>query len=102
MVRYALAFGVVVVGVAVMGASEAAETFRQLKGKEIADRLTGMEFTDGVHWAHVFKRRGSLSSVSMGKKETGAWRIEKNELCLDWPCRKHPRPPASAVAGHGR
>ncbi|WP_244470698.1 hypothetical protein [Microvirga massiliensis] len=59
-----------------------AEPFRPLDGREIRARLTGMEFSDEVHWAHVFGRDGRLRSVSMGRKSTGTWRVERDELCL--------------------
>ncbi|MBA3520275.1 MAG: hypothetical protein H0T75_22150 [Rhizobiales bacterium] len=81
----ALAFSLIIAGFAGgVSAAGAAETFRQLKGSEIAARFKGMEFTDDeVHWAYVFDRSGRLSSFSMGKKGTGAWRVEKDKLCLD-------------------
>ena len=63
----------------------AADTFRQLKGREIASRFTGMEFTDEVHWALVFEKGGRVSSFSMGKASTGSWRIDKDELCISLP-----------------
>ena len=63
----------------------AADTFRQLKGREIASRFTGMELTDEVHWAYVFDKGGRLNSFSMGKASTGSWKVDRNELCLDRP-----------------
>jgi hypothetical protein len=63
----------------------AADTFRQLKGREIASRFTGMELTDEVHWAYVFDRGGRLNIFSMGRPGTGSWKVDKNELCLDRP-----------------
>lgn len=44
--------------------THAADTFRQLKEREITARFAGMEFTDEVHFAHVFKRDGTLSAIS--------------------------------------
>ena len=64
-------------------AARAAEPFRQLNGREIRTRLAGMEFSDEVHWAHVFGWDGRIRSVSMGRKSTGTWRIEGDELCLE-------------------
>jgi hypothetical protein len=61
----------------------AAEPFRQLNGREIRARLTGMEFSDDVHWAHVFGRDGRMQSVSIGRKSMGTWRVEGDELCLE-------------------
>ena len=63
----------------------AADAFRQLKGREIASRFTGMELTDEVHWAYVFERGGRLNIFSMGRPGTGSWKVEKDELCLDRP-----------------
>ena len=39
-------------------AAGAADAFRPPKGREIAATFTGMEFTDQVHFAEVFKRDG--------------------------------------------
>jgi hypothetical protein len=66
-------------------AAPAAEPFRQLKGREIASRFTGMELTDEVHWAYVFEKGGRLNIFSMGRPGTGSWKVNKNELCLDRP-----------------
>jgi hypothetical protein len=62
--------------------ARAAEAFRQIKGPEIKARLTGMELTDGVHWAYVFGRDGRTKSFSLGKPGAGAWSVLKDELCL--------------------
>jgi hypothetical protein len=56
--------------------------FRQLKGREILSRFTGMELTDGAHWAYQFEKAGRLISFSTGRRGTGAWRVENDELCL--------------------
>ncbi len=60
----------------------AEDAFRMLKGREIGAKLTGMELTDDVHWALVFGRGGSLTS-SMGRKTTGRWKVQQDQLCLD-------------------
>ncbi len=62
-----------------------AEPFHRLKGREISAKLTGMEFTDEVHWAMVFEEGRRVSSFSMGKASIGSWRIDKDELCLSRP-----------------
>jgi hypothetical protein len=62
--------------------ARAAEAFRQIKGPEIKALLTGMELTDGVHWAYVFGRNGRTKSFSLGKPGAGAWSVQKDELCL--------------------
>ncbi len=61
--------------------TNAAETFRQLKGKEIKAKFAGRDFTDDVHWADAFRRDGRMTSYDMGKKTTGTWRVEKDQLC---------------------
>jgi len=61
------------------------ELFRHLTGREIAARFTGMELTDEVHWAYGFERGGRLNIFSMGRPGTGAWKVDRNELCLDRP-----------------
>ena len=63
----------------------AADAYHRMKGREIASRFTGMELTDEVHWAYVFERGGRLKIFSMGRPGTGAWKVEKDELCLDRP-----------------
>jgi hypothetical protein len=71
-------------------AALAGEPFRQIDAKEIVLRFEGQEFTDEVHWAQVFEKQGSLSSVSMGRRGTGIWRVEDDRLCLlseDFPER---------------
>src|SRR4051812_44799218 len=83
MTRSALGFGLVVcLGLATE--TGAAETFRQLKGPETRTKFSGMEFTDHVHWALVFGRDGTVSSFEMGAAGKGTWRVEKDELCLDY------------------
>ncbi|ACB96129.1 hypothetical protein [Beijerinckia indica] len=63
--------------------ARAADTFRQLKQREIRTKIAGMEFTDEVHWAFVFSRDGTLPTFSMGTKRVGRWRIDRDMLCLD-------------------
>lgn len=63
-------------------AASAGEPFRQVKGKEITRHFSGQEFTDEVHWTYVFLKGGRLSSVSMGKQSSGAWRVEADRLCI--------------------
>lgn len=61
------------------------ENMQRIKGGEIKARFAGMEVTDDVHWAYVFKPGGKLTSFSMGKPGTGTWRVQKDELCLELP-----------------
>jgi hypothetical protein len=63
----------------------AADAYHRMKGREIASRFTGMELTDEVHWAYVFEKGGRLNIFSMGRPGTGAWKVDRNELCLDRP-----------------
>jgi hypothetical protein len=62
---------------------EAAEKFQKLGGSQIRARLAGMEITDEAHWADVFAANGTLTSYSMGRKSTGKWHVQKDELCID-------------------
>ena len=62
---------------------EAAEKFQKLSGTQIQARLAGMEVSDDVHWRDRYERNGGLTSQSMGRKRTGKWWVEKNELCID-------------------
>jgi hypothetical protein len=62
---------------------DAAEKFQKLTGTQIRAKFTGMEMTDNVHFADVFGANGGLRTYSMGRKQDGKWRIEKDELCVD-------------------
>ncbi len=68
---------------ATMFQSDAAETFRRLKGSQIQTRFAGMDLSDEVHWRDSFARDGSMTSQSMGKRRIGKWRVEQDELCID-------------------
>jgi len=63
--------------------ADAAEKFQKLSGAQIRARLAGMEITDETHWADVFAADGTLTSYSMGRKSSGKWRVQKDELCVD-------------------
>ena len=63
----------------------AAEKSKRLSGAQIRAKFSGMQFTDEVHWRDVYQRDGTLRSYSMGRKQIGKWRVEKDELCLDLP-----------------
>lgn len=62
---------------------EAAEKFSRLSGPQIKARFAGMDLSDDVHWRDSFRRNGTLDSQSMGRKRTGKWQVEKNELCIE-------------------
>jgi len=72
------------VGALLLGTfADAAETFQKLSGAQIRAKLVGMEITDEAHWADVFAANGTLTSYSMGRKSTGKWSVQKDELCID-------------------
>lgn len=74
-----------VIGWLFLGAnSTLAQNFQKLTGGQIQARFAGMELTDDTHWRDHFGRNGSLTIQSMGRKRAGKWRVEKNELCLDY------------------
>ena len=43
-----------------------------------------MELTDEVHWRELYERSGTVTSTSMGRKRTGKWRVEKDQLCIEF------------------
>jgi hypothetical protein len=60
-----------------------AETFHRLTGAQIRAKFTGMEMTDNVHWADVFRPGGMLTSYEMSRKSDAKWSVDKDELCVD-------------------
>jgi len=60
------------------------EKFQKLTGGQIRAKLAGMELTDNVHWRDLYQRNGTVTSTSMGRKRTGKWRIEKDQLCIEF------------------
>jgi hypothetical protein len=76
--------GVIVSGLLVNASPALAETFQRIVGAQIQARFAGMELSDDVHWREHFDRGGTVKSVSMGRKRIGKWKIEKNELCIDY------------------
>lgn len=55
----------------------------QLRGAAIRKAVAGHELTDGVHWSWAFKPAGKLLSEENGRRTTGRWRIDGDELCID-------------------
>jgi hypothetical protein len=111
------ATGLALLAVATLGPSAAAEEkFQKLSGGQIRAKLAGMELTDNVHWSDLYQRNGTVMSTSMGRKRTGKWRVEQNQLCIEFEkepvpncydvaLRKRSRAAARrsfAVAGHPR
>ena len=81
---------VIALGLAIAGPSAnaaeklAAEKFQRLTGAQITARFSGLEMSDDVHWRDRYERNGTIASVSMGKSRFGKWRVEQNELCVDF------------------
>jgi hypothetical protein len=83
--------GLACLAVATLGPSAAAEeTFQKLKGGQIRAKLAGMELTDNVHWRDFYQRNGTVMSTSMGRKRTGKWLVENDQLCIEF--EKEPIP----------
>ena len=76
--------GVALIATAILGSSAAAEErFQKLTAGQIRAKLAGMELTDNVHWRDLYQRNGTVLSESMGRKRTGKWRVEKDQLCIE-------------------
>jgi hypothetical protein len=83
--------GLAILAVAILGSSAAAEEkFQKLKGGQIRAKLAGMELTDNVHWRDFYQRNGTMMSISMGRKRTGKWLVENDQLCIEF--EKEPIP----------
>jgi hypothetical protein len=59
-------------------------------GGQIRAKLAGTELTDNVHWRDRYQRNGTVMSTSMGRKRTGKWQIENDQLCIEF--EKEPIP----------
>jgi hypothetical protein len=81
--RLALLAAAVLCAFAVEARAESTEKFQRLTGAQVQARLAGMEITDETHWADVFASNGTLTSYSMGRKSSGKWHVQKDELCID-------------------
>jgi hypothetical protein len=66
------------------------EKFQKLTGGQFRARFAGMEVTDNVHWRDVYQRNGTVTSTSMGRKRTGRWQVDKDQLCIEF--EKEPVP----------
>ena len=62
----------------------AEEKLQKLSAGQIRARIAGMELTDEVHWRELYERSGTVTSTSMGRKRTGKWRVEKDQLCIEF------------------
>jgi hypothetical protein len=79
--RLATSAALVAVAFATGAASE--EKFQKLTGSQIRARIAGMEVSDEVHWRELYDRSGKVTSSSMGRKRTGKWRVENDQLCVE-------------------
>jgi hypothetical protein len=61
-----------------------AEKLQKLSAAQIRVKIAGMELIDEVHWREFYDRNGTVTSSSMGRKRTGKWRIEKDQLCVEF------------------
>jgi hypothetical protein len=83
--KQAAAAMIVTLGVVTFGSNAAAEQkFQKLTAGQIRAKLAGMELTDNVHWRDLYQRNGTVTSTSMGRKRTGKWRVERDELCIEF------------------
>jgi hypothetical protein len=83
--------GLALLAVAICGSNGAAEEkFQRLTAGQIRAKLAGMELTDNVHWRDLYQRNGTVMSTSMGHKRTGKWRVEEDQLCIEF--EKEPIP----------
>jgi hypothetical protein len=83
--------GLACLAAATLGPSAAAEEkFQKLTGVQIRAKLAGMGLTDNVHWRDFYQRNGTVMSTSMGRKRTGKWLVENNQLCIEF--EKEPIP----------
>jgi len=83
--------GLALLAVAVCGSNaDAEEKFQKLNAGQIRAKLAGMELTDNVHWRDLYQRNGTVVRTSMGRKRTGKWRVEEDQLCIEF--EKEPVP----------
>jgi hypothetical protein len=62
----------------------AEEKLQKPSAGQIRAIIAGMELTDEVHWRELYGRGGTVTSDSMGRKRTGKWRVEKDQLCVEF------------------
>jgi hypothetical protein len=72
------------IGLAFGPSAGAEEKLQKLTGAQIRGKITGMELTDEIHWRELYARNGSVTGSSMGRKRTGKWRVEKDQLCVEY------------------
>ena len=69
---------------ALASGAAAEEKLQKLSAGQIRAKIAGMELTDQVHWRELYGRGGTVTSDSMGRKRTGKWRVEKDQLCIEF------------------
>src|SRR5215207_9641440 len=72
------------IGLTVGAGAAAEEKLKKLTGAQIRAKIAGMELTDEIHWREVYEGSGKLTSSSMGRKRAGKWRVEKDQLCVEY------------------
>jgi len=83
--------GLACLAVAPLAPSAVAEDkFQKLTSAQIRAKLAGMELTDNVHWRDLYRRDGTVMSTSMGRKRTGKWLVENDQICIEF--EKEPIP----------
>jgi hypothetical protein len=78
------ATGAILCALALAGHAQAQEKLQKLSGGQIRAKIAGMELTDEVHWRETYERSGTVTSNSMGRKRNGKWRVEKDQLCIEF------------------
>jgi hypothetical protein len=72
------------VAIVFASSAPAEEKLQKLSGGQIRAKIAGMELSDEVHWRELYERSGTVTSNSMGRKRTGKWRVEKDQLCIEF------------------
>ena len=67
------------------------EKFQKLTAGQIRAKLAAMELTDNVHWRDLYQRNGTAMSTSMSRKRSGKWRVEKDQLCIEFENESVPK-----------
>ena len=79
-----LAMPALLIGLTVGPSARGEEKLQKLTGAQIRGKVAGMELTDQIHWRDFYERSGRLTSTSMGRTRTGKWRVEKDQLCVEF------------------
>jgi hypothetical protein len=82
--RLGIAAAAATVVAALATGATAEEKLQKLSAGQIRAKIVGMELTDEVHWRELYGRGGTVTSDSMGRKRTGKWTVEKDQLCIEF------------------